>query len=666
MNRAGVSIRMMLAATIRGLWTPLLPLILLGSILLWSIAYQVKSVYTVDIGGLTDDAYVTGFHAKEQTKPTSTTPELNYRWSQHLSTVDLPGLGNQPAMLSIRVTGYRPEGDAPKLTLTARGQSFEVQTAPVPQTYTFFVDRGDPWQGDFLLTISSPTFTPPGDLRELGVLVDSITVEPAEYGIRPFVIPPVWALLSLLVGVGLAYLCALVTLQRRTISLALLAVLSVVVAGLVLFARPELGLLARGLPGLMLWTLGVGVMGRLFLDLSIPGSHNVHSETARALGSSAAALAFFLRFGGLTYPQFLTSDLLLHVHYVQGVLRGDILITGLLPDGTPVPYPPALYIAAAPLALLFGSTDETLGLLLKWLVSALDAATCLALAWAGVSLATRMAGGLGALVYALSPAPFELMSAGNYSNLFAQAVFNVTMLGGVAYVSRGGQGRMRGRYLVMLATGFFLTALGHYGMMLSALVVMALFIVITAWDGSRKREIRQAVHLIGAFGISMLASVLVFYTHFAKEISDQFAALFQRLTGGKTPGTSPPSPPFSNEEPLYQKFGRKLARLSGIVPLLTGIWGFFMIGRLPAQARNLLIAWLAAAGFFFLLDQALGDAIRWYYLAAAPLSLLAGRFFGLVAARGRGARTLVAFSFVVMLVQLLYIWVGDLIFTRYH
>jgi hypothetical protein len=648
----------MVASLTEGLRTPLVPLVFIASLLLWGACYQVKSTYTVDVGGLTDDAYLSDFHAKEKAD------DQTYRWSRGGSVVDLPGVGNQPVKLSIRVTGFRPDGPPPKISILARRQKFEIQTESAPKTYTLFVDRGDRWEGDFRINISSPTFTPPGDLRELGVLLDSVAIEPADYGLRPFVIPPVWTLLSLMVGVGLAYLGALITLRKRALSLALLASLAVAVGVLIVIARPELGLLARGLPGLMLWTLAVALLGRLLLDFLSSQVSGRRIEFARAAGSGAAALAFLLRFGGLKYPQFLTSDLLLHVHYVQGVLRGNIFITGFLPDGPPVPYPPALYVIAAPMSILLGSSDESLGLLLKWLISALDATTCLALAWAGIRLLSSVAGGLGALAYALSPAPFELMSAGNYSNLFAQALLNICLLGGVVYVGR--KNSPQRRYLVFLGIGFFLTALGHYGVMLSMLVLMGLFGALTIWTGTRKKETRQSKQVIAAFGAGVLASVLVFYLYFAREIADQFAALFQRLTGGRGPGDTPLSPPPASDETLFQKFGRKLARLSGILPIMAGVGGLFVMDRYPEQARNLIVAWLGAAGFFFLLDQALGDTIRWYYLAAAPISLLAGRFLGLVAAKGRSAVTLVGFCFAVMLLQLLYIWVGDLIFTRYH
>ena len=105
------------------------------------------------------------------------------------------------------------------------------------------------------------------------------------------------------------------------------------------------------------------------------------------MGSTAFVLAFLLRFGGMTYPQFLTSDLGLHIHNVQNVLNGRWLFTEPLPDGTLVPYPNAFYVILGPFASVLGTSDEAIGLLLKWSGSLLDASTCLALAWVGSAAA---------------------------------------------------------------------------------------------------------------------------------------------------------------------------------------------------------------------------------------------------------------------------------------
>src|SRR5215210_6936311 len=57
----------------QSLRSPGIYLLLLSSIAVWSMAYQYKTAYVVDVGGPGDDAYVFDFNSKEHN------PELNYR-----------------------------------------------------------------------------------------------------------------------------------------------------------------------------------------------------------------------------------------------------------------------------------------------------------------------------------------------------------------------------------------------------------------------------------------------------------------------------------------------------------------------------------------------------------------------------------------------------------
>ncbi|HYP21468.1 MAG TPA: hypothetical protein VEY08_15455, partial [Chloroflexia bacterium] len=86
-------------AGVRLVRTPALYLLLLLSLIAWTAAYQYKTVYKVDVGGLLDDAYVSGFHAKEAT------PEFEYRWSTERAVVIFPEIGNEPVNVSITHVG---------------------------------------------------------------------------------------------------------------------------------------------------------------------------------------------------------------------------------------------------------------------------------------------------------------------------------------------------------------------------------------------------------------------------------------------------------------------------------------------------------------------------------------------------------------------------------
>ncbi len=641
-------------------------MLLLASLFLWSLAYQQKQSYTVDVGGLGDNAYVTGFQGKERNA------DLDYRWSLASASVTFPGIGNEPVVLSLRTIGYRPDGNPPILTVRARGKIYSVQTTSSLHTDAIALERGDALNGNLVITLESPTFTLPTDQREHGVIIDSISVSPIDYGLRPIVVPPLDALLAMLVGVAAIYMLVMLTLRRRRFALIAGCALSVIFSLLTLLARPELGLLVPQLPWLSLWALLLGIGGRLVLDrLVVPQS--AAAFFASGVGSLAFALAFVVRFGGLTYPQFLTSDLDFHVHRMQRVLDGWWVFTSNLPDGTVVPYPPALYVVLAPLNLLFGRSDDTVALMLKASTALLDAATCLALAWAGWRLWRGRAGGIAAVAYALILAPFELFSAGNYTNLFGQGVLNLTLLGSVVYLN--GRDVFRAPLWVgILSVGFVLTMLGHYGIMLSTPLILGVFGAWTLVETLRGGRPRRSWYLLFGYIISLIASFAFYYRFFLSEMWEQFSALAARFTSRSQSISAGDGAIPVAVTPFYEKLTSKIASLVGLPLSISALIGFVLprtsdlrlTVEVDRQARALMLCWVGVAAFFLLLDQALGDAIRWYYLAAALLALVGGRFLERLGMKGRVAPLLVGLILSVMLLQLLNSWVGDQIFTRYH
>jgi hypothetical protein len=644
----------------RGLLVPAFYVLVAGSLALWALAYQYKTPYAVDVGGVDDNAYVSGFHDKEHNE------RLTYRWSGSQSAVRFPGIGNEPVVVSITTLGYRPGGDPPQIEVGVRGERFAVQTRPEGHTDQFVLNKGPLGEGDVTVVISSSTFSPSNDPRRLGVIVDSVSVAPAAYGLRPFIYPAFVTLAELLLGLAVCYACLLVTTRRIDIALVLTLALSATYACLIVVARRELALHAEQLPSLAAWSLLLALSGRMVMDaLRVVGS--ARGEFAAAAGSAAFVAAFFLRFAGATYPQFLSSDLLLHVHNVQHILGGQWLFTEPLPDGTPVPYPNALYVLLAPVAALMGGSDESIGLLLKWSISVFDSATCLGLAWAGSRLWYGRTGGVAGLAYAFMPAPLVLLSAGNYSNIFGQAALNLTLLGGMVFVDGHVRpppaGSLRSPLpVVLLFVGFVLTVLGHYGMMLGTLGIMGLFGVWAIVQTVRRAPAVEALVLVAAWGAALLSGFAVYYWHFADEISRQWSRVFERLGGGRSAAGAESGGRASG---LLEFLGRRVVWV-GPVATIAAVFGSFALRGLPRASGALLMSWLATALVFALLDQALGDTVRWYYLAAAPIALLAGRFLALLVGRPRAPGLLATLSLVLLLWQTLSFWVGDLIFVRYH
>ena len=71
-------------------------------------------------------------HAKEPARDTMNgrKPEFDYRWSGPVSSVKLPGIGNQRVLLTIVTVGYRPSAEPPMM-------EFEFDAGPPGSTIPF-------------------------------------------------------------------------------------------------------------------------------------------------------------------------------------------------------------------------------------------------------------------------------------------------------------------------------------------------------------------------------------------------------------------------------------------------------------------------------------------------------------------------------------------------
>lgn len=671
------SVRESLGVLWRLVRLPAFYLLLALSLAVWALAYQQKAAYTVDVGGPLDWAYVSNFYAPEKAPP------IDYRWSKADSAVRFPGIGNEPVLVSLSATGSRPNLPPPLITVTVRGQSYPVQLLPELHTYTFSVPRGDPWDGDITIGIHAQTFnverTSNSNGRDLGVTVDAVGVSPADYGLRPFVVPPIGTMGGLLLGLVLLAASVAVATRRRVLTLGFVAVLATSATLLILLARTDVGLLAPQLPSLGLWALCLSFAGRAILDWLLVDGTKAARFTISA-GVAAFVLAFLLRYGGVTYPQFLTSDLGLNIHIAQAVQHGTLIIYEPLPDGvctsppqpngSCVPYPPALYVVLAPFSLLFGSSDAAIGGVILWLNSWLDAASCLVLAWAGYRLWRGTVGAWAALAYAVSPAPFDLFSAGNHANLFAQELLNIALLGGLVYLNgHSAWSRRASRIVPAVAVCLLLTMLGHYGTMLSTLAIAGVFGAWTVIYTLRGRHPVQAWVALGLVGATLGSSLLLYYCNVLDYIEAHFAHVLQKAlhAGGSVDKTQ--SAGTGGGRFQLGKLGAKVEQLWSAPAIIVAVLGSTRVAPLKPAAGAWLGSWLGVALFFALLDQLLGDAIRWYYLGAAALALLVGRGLALLFERRRGNRYAVLLVYLVlgaMLEHLLSYWVGDLIFTRYH
>ena len=655
MRRFGRSLRDSAAALTLGFRRPGIYVMAFLALVAWALAYQVKQPYVVEIADLAYHPYISGFNAVE-TRPGDQNDK--YRWSTGSPEVLIPGTGNQPVVVTLTTVGARPVGPPPAIEIEARGQRFTLQTAAEERTDSFVFERGDPLDGDIRLRMSVPSFTPEGDPRELGVIIRRVEVAPAAYGLRPLVVPSLGVLGGLLAGtVGLFTLFTAATRRPRLALTVSSAAVALAAAGIA-FVRPDTAFFAGQLPSLALWTLGLGLLGRASLDVVLSSSR--HAGFAAAAGSMAFALAFAVRFGGLTHAQFLTSDLMLHVNNVLGVMQGELVFTEPVPDGTLVPYPPSYYMLIGSLSWVFGQSVETLGSLLKWTASALDASACLAIVWAGQRVWSGRTGAWAAVAYAASPAAFDLFSAGNYTNLFAQSVLNLTLLGAVGYMTSRSVGNTPWA-VAWLTLGFGLTMLGHYGMMLGALAILAFFLLWALVARIRGNCPPSVWVVLGSAALAFGASFALYYWRLLDLILNQWGGVLSRLMGGQD-ASQPPRRAFLDS---LGRVPAKIGDLVGWPAVIAGFAGLAGSRAAGSGARALVGAWLGAALVFAILDQVVGDAVRWYYMAAVPLALPAGAFLARLAARRRTGGILALLVIAVAAWSALDFWI-TLIYTRYH
>ena len=181
------------------------------------LAYQVKAPIQIDLGEKGDGSYLRNFHDAERADGVS------YRWSSDRSSVALPGIGgNAPALLRVRLNGSRPSGlPLPRVSIAANGHEVASFTATDQfETYEFAVSGGTVGiLGNLEVEIRPEFFVPNqvmggGDLRQLGVLVDFVSLE-LRGGATAIVIPALLPAIHLVGGVTAIYLLARWVLSRR-------------------------------------------------------------------------------------------------------------------------------------------------------------------------------------------------------------------------------------------------------------------------------------------------------------------------------------------------------------------------------------------------------------------------------------------------------------------
>jgi len=205
------------------------------SILLLSLAYQVRVPFAIDVGAQGDAAFLNDFHDRESADG------LSYRWSSDSSSIVFPGIGGYaPALLQLRLNGDRPP-ELPQPTVTIRANGREVASFPITaefETYELAIGRDAVGtSGTLLVELRSETFVPheftgTGDQRLLGVLVDQVSLQ-FQGGMGTVVFPAPLPTVYVTAGILVSYLLARRFLSKRWALVASLGILVGLAAALV-------------------------------------------------------------------------------------------------------------------------------------------------------------------------------------------------------------------------------------------------------------------------------------------------------------------------------------------------------------------------------------------------------------------------------------------------
>ena len=230
------------------------------------VAYQINGPYVLDVGGGDDCPYFgVAIYCHDGAKgstphwgdPERDATGTTYRWTRGQSEIVVPGLGNAPWVVTLRLASGRPAAvPAVPLTVTINGQPFAWQAEPGYSEHSFVVQRAGLSGGDLTVVLHSPTFRPANDRRDLGVAVDWLRVAPPGGGFV-LVLPPLGLTGTLLVGWLLVY--ALVYSVARGVGAALAVTGGAVGVVLVLLVlrRSDLALFAPQLVWVLAGALGL-------------------------------------------------------------------------------------------------------------------------------------------------------------------------------------------------------------------------------------------------------------------------------------------------------------------------------------------------------------------------------------------------------------------------
>ncbi len=545
---------------------------------------------------------LSGVYSAERDEPSG----LTFAWTGADVVLRLPGLDRGKSWtLDLRVRGGRPiPEDNPDVTVLADGVLLAVErTAAEFQDIRLTIPARGERRGLTIGIRSSKTFVPgPADPRPLGVMLDRLSLTPDGVVLIPRPALSASAVSSAALGAAIALLG--VTAGSA-------------IGGAVLLSAGAAAVIARGFgpfadyPDTVI-SLGIWlalVLAGLSLAVQYFRGQPLRNTARFAAAFSASAL--FLKLLVLLHPDMPVGDAMFHAHRFQGVLGGNVYFTSTAPGGYAFPYPPGLYVFASLFSGLVrrGAADMAL---LRVITCSIDAAAGLLLyavvvrAWGH-----RLAAAMAVAIYHLIPLDFAVLTTGNLTNAFAQAV----AVGALALLaSAPGRGAT-----ALLALALAVAYLSHTSTLAILFVATLAIAAMFAWRGGPARRPAAAAIVVATTGAAVIAVVL-YYAHFMDTYRTELGRIgHETATAAADAG------------------GRTIADRLRFVPYALGLYVgapvllFAFLGavqltiRRTADRLTLTLAGWMLSCLAFLVIGVLTPVDMRYYLAAVPaLAIAAG------------------------------------------
>lgn len=572
--------------------------------------YLADPSLSTDLAVTPPASLVRGLYPVERTRDA----RLTFAWTGEAMSMHLPGLDRSADwQFVLRARAARPDpATNPALTVLADGILLAAQPSSADFSDLRVTISRRPERPGLTLTVrSSATVVPgPHDRRQLGVMLDAMSLSPEGWAV-----PPRRALFGAAAATAAAGIAA-----------ALLGFGSVTIAAVIIVAGAVMTWPAAhgfgpytDFPDTLALLAIVLCLGAVLFQALLRPIRRAPLSWAGSFVVLYSALASVMKLAVLLHPDMPVGDAMFQAHRFQTVLGGTLYFTSLAPGNYSFPYAPGLYVFAMPFADLVarGAADMAL---LRVVVVVVDAAAAAVLYAALVRAgASRLAGVLTVVLYHAVPLDSRIVTVGNLTNAFSQSLAAAALgLMAAPLVTR--------RALAVLLLTLVLAAafLSHTSTLAIGSVAAALIAVLFYAKGGR--DLRPAaVATAAAVVAAAVAAWLLYYSHFMEVYQTEWTRISAETA------TAAPDAGGRGIAGRLSSVPRYLHLHLGLPALALASWGVSVLRRDAGTRVALAAGGWALACVLFLVAGIVTPVDMRHYLAVIPAVAIAG---GVAAAHG--------------------------------